>query len=340
MSEMTNSKNSSKVTYAEIARVAGVSEATVSRVLNGDERVAADRAKSVQDAVKKLGYKKNRIASALASGKTGLIAVVIDDDLSVFSDPFWATVSQGVSRVLMQNELQTLLMVSSVQNTESPVAHYLQGGEVDGVIFFQLHNETLVRRLKRAGIPVVIAGSPREGNGFIYVDTDNVGGAVQATQHLIERGCKKIATITGDVTASAGRQRLEGYEIALTEAGRRVTKNLIVAGDFSFESGRAAMSKLLKTTQDIDGVFAANDLMASGAIAELRDYGLRIPQDVKVVGFDDSLISQTSRPLLTTVRQDIEGLGAAVAETIIGLVRKEPVKSQILPTTLVVRDSS
>jgi DNA-binding LacI/PurR family transcriptional regulator len=337
---MSTLKTQSKITYAELAKVAGVSEATVSRVLNGDERVAADRVERVMSAVAQTGYKKNRIASALASGKTGLIAVVIDDDLSIFSDPFWSTVTQGVSRVLMENELQTLLMVSSVANPESPVAHYLQGGEVDGVIFFQLHNETLAKRLKKSGIPVVIAGTPKPGSGFVFADTDNYGGAQQAVHHLLHRGCKKIATITGDISASAGRQRLEGYEAALKEAGRPVLKKLIIEGDFSFESGRAAMAKLLKVQPEVDGVFAANDLMASGAIAELRDRGMYIPQDVRIVGFDDSLIAHTSRPMLTTVRQDIDGLGAAVAESIIKLVRGETVRSQILPTTLVVRDST
>jgi DNA-binding LacI/PurR family transcriptional regulator len=134
-------KSAPRATYAEIAKTAGVSEATVSRVLNGDENVHPDRSKAVNAAVKKLGYKKHRAASALASGRTGLIAVVIDDDLSIFADPFWATVTSGISRVLMENELQTLLMVTPLESVDGPVAHYLMGGEVDGAIFFQLHKD-------------------------------------------------------------------------------------------------------------------------------------------------------------------------------------------------------
>jgi DNA-binding LacI/PurR family transcriptional regulator len=294
----------------------------------------------VNDAVAKLGYKKNRIASALASGRTGLIAIVIDDDLTLFADPFWATVSSGISRVLMDYELQTLLMVSSVNNVESPVAHYLQGGEVDGAIFFQLHNDVLVRRLKKAGLPVVIAGTPRTSADIVYADTDNFGGAVLGTRHLIQRGCQNVATITGDTETSAGRQRLEGYQQAHKEVGKVADKKLIVQGDFSFESGKLAMAKLLKINPDVDGVFAANDMMALGAIAELRDRGKYIPQDVAIVGFDDSLIAQTSRPALTTVKQDIEGLGAAVAESMIQLLNGEPAQPRILPTTLVIRDSA
>jgi DNA-binding LacI/PurR family transcriptional regulator len=336
----TGVKSQSRVTYADIAEVAGVSEATVSRVLNGDTRVKADRAQRVHDAVTSLDYKKNRIASALASGRTGLIAIVIDDDLTLFSDPFWATVSSGVSRVLMENDLQTLLMVSSVNSVDSPVAHYLQGGEVDGAIFFQLHNDVLVRRLQKSGFPVVIAGTPRTSTDIVYADTDNFGGAAQATRHLLSRGCQNIATITGDLEASAGRQRLEGFQQAHKEIGKIVPKKFILEGDYSYESGRAAMAKLLKITPMVDGIFAANDVMALGAIAELRDRGKYIPQDVAIVGFDDSLVAQTARPPLTTVKQDIEGLGAAVAELIIQLLNGEEVQPRILPTTLVSRETA
>jgi DNA-binding LacI/PurR family transcriptional regulator len=140
--------------------------------------------------------------------------------------------------------------------------------------------------------------------------------------------------------ASAGRQRLEGFQQAHKEVGKIASKKLIIDGDYSYESGRAAMVKLLKMTPLVDGIFAANDLMALGAIAELRDRGKYIPQDVAIVGFDDSLVAQTSRPALTTVKQDIEGLGAAVAELIIQLLNGEVVEPRILPTTLVIRDSA
>lgn len=330
----------SRITYADIAKQAGVSEATVSRVLNGDTRVKADRQERVNAAVAELGYKKNRIASALASGRTGLIAIVIDDDLSIFDDPFWARVSRGVSRVLMQNELQTLLLVSSETTLDSPVAHYLQGGEVDGAIFFQVHNDQLIKQLQAQGLAVVMAGTPQAGTKVPFADSDNFGGAVQATTHLISSGCQHLVTITGDVDASAGRQRLEGFKQAISQHGLSVDKKLIVRGDYSFESGRSAMSKLLIAGSKIDGVFAANDLMALGAMAEIREFGLRVPEDIRVVGFDDSVMSMASVPTLTTVRQDIEGLGEAVAELMINQLQSNAVTPKILPTTLVARDSA
>ena len=333
-------KTKPRPTYAEIAKVAGVSEATVSRVLNDDPKVNPDRVARVQEAVQKLGYKKHRAASALASGKSGLIAIVIDDDLSVFADPFWASVSSGVSKVLMDNEHQALLLVASVDSVDGPVAHYLQGGEVDGAIFFQLHKDALVRRLTKQGMPVVIAGTPHSSTEFTYVDCDNFGGGLQATKHLFGMGRKNVVTITGDTLATAGRQRLEGFMQAYRENGKVAAKKLVGHGDWSLESGKAQMRALLASNEDIDGVFAANDLMAVGAIAVIEEAGLRVPEDIAVIGFDDSVIAQSSRPGLTSVRQDIVRLGEVVAELMIKKLAGEDVDSVILPTELVLRESA
>ena len=327
-------------TYAVIAKTAGVSEATVSRVLNGDESVHPERARRVQEAVEKLGYKKNRVASALASGRTGLIAVVIDDDLSVFSDPFWGTVTSGVSRVLMENGLQTVLMVSPVGSVDGGVAHYLRSGEVDGAIFFVLHSDVLVNNLRKLGLPLVITGTPHTSNEIPFVDTDNFGGAYSATKHLMNQGCKKVAVITGDIGTTAAKQRLDGYLQAYREIGHIPSKGLICEGDYSFESGQEHARRLLETHPDIDGIFASNDLMAMGAINVLEDAGRSVPNDVRIVGFDDSLMARTSRPALTTIRQDVVALGEAAGALMIAQLNGEEVVPVILPTELVVRASA
>lgn len=331
---------STRPTYAVIAKAANVSEATVSRVLNGDDSVHPDRARRVNEAVEKLGYKKNRVASALASGRTGLIAVVIDDDLSVFSDPFWGTVTSGVSRVLMENNLQTVLMVSPVGSVDGGVAQYLKSGEVDGAIFFALHSDNLVTKLKKQGLPLVITGTPHSINDVAFVDTDNFGGAYTATKHLMSTGCKKIAIITGDIGTTAAKQRLDGYLQAYREGGHVPAKGLICEGDYSFASGQQHTKKLLEAHPDIDGIFASNDLMAMGAISVLQDSGIDVPGQVKVVGFDDSLIAQTARPGLTTIRQDVVALGEAAGSLMIAQLNGEDVEPIILPTELVIRTSA
>ena len=327
-------------TYSAIAKAAGVSEATVSRVLNGDERVNPERTAAVLKAVDDLGYRKNRAATALASGRTGLIAVVIDDDLSIFADPFWGTVTSGISRVLMENHLQTVLMVTSVNNVDGPVAHYLESREVDGAIFFQLHKDAMVRKLAKAGLPIVITGSPHTDADLTFVDTDNFGGGHAATKHLMNRGCKKVAIITGDIETTAGHQRLDGYNQVYRELGRVPAKTLIKQGDYSYESGHVQMQHLLAENPDVDGVFACNDLMALGAIAAIEEAGKTVPDDIAVIGFDDSIPARTSRPQLSTVRQDINALGEAAAQLMIAQLNGEPVESRIMPIELVLRESA
>ena len=333
-------KNPNKLTYTQIAREAGVSEATVSRVLNGDTRVNPERAARVHETVAKLGYKKNRAASALASGRTGLVAVVIDDDLSVFADPFWAIVTSGVSRVLMEHNVQTQLLVGINTQAQERVSSFLDPAAVDGAIFFQVHDENLIYQLEQDGLPVVMAGTPDIHLHFLHADTDNVGGAKLATQHLIDRGRVNIATITGEIDASAGAQRLNGFLSVHENLGRVVPKSMIAHGDYTHDSGFAAMKKLLDNNEKIDGVFAANDLMAVGAMAAINDRGLRVPSDIAVVGFDDSIVAQTCRPQLTTVRQDIAGLGAAAAELMVAQLQGEQPKPKLLETSLVIRETT
>jgi DNA-binding LacI/PurR family transcriptional regulator len=327
-------------TYTVIAKAAGVSEATVSRVLNGDESVHPDRAKRVLEAVEKLGYRKNRVASALASGRSGLIAVVIDDDLSVFSDPFWGTVTSGVSRVLSENGIHTVLMVSPVGSVDGGVAHYLKSGEVDGAIFFVLHSDALVNNLKKLGMPMVIAGTPHSSLDIPFVDTDNFGGAYAGTKHLINQGCQKVAIITGDIGTTAAKQRLDGYLQAFRETGKVPAKGLICEGDYSLGSGMEHTMNLLEKHPDVDGIFASNDLMAAGAVTVLQDMGKRVPEDVKVVGFDDALIAQTTRPALTTVRQDVVALGEAAGTLMIAQLNGEDVQPIITTTDLIIRGSA
>ena len=331
----------SRTTYAEIAELAGVSKATVSRVMNGDTKVHPDRMAAVLAAVEVKGYKLNRAARALSTGRTGLIAVVIDDDVSALADPFWGIVISGISRELMHSELQTLLLVTPLNSTDGPVAHFLARGEVDGAIFIQMHKDNLARKLHKQGLPVVAMGEPGpKAAGIPFADTDNVAGGAMAVNHLFSRGCQTVATITGDIVTSAGQNRLQGYEKAVREQGLEVDKGLIGFADWTFESAKTVMLRLLAKNPDIDGVFAANDLMAIGAIAAIEERGKRVPDDIAVVGFDDSLVAQTHRPAITTVRQDFVGLGAAVAETMLAITRGEKPKSIMLPTELIIRESA
>ena len=328
------------VTLADIAASSGVSPATVSRVLNGDERVASERAEAVRRAVAELGYAPNRGARSLASGKTGLVAVVIDNNLTVFSDPFWAMVTKGISAKLLEHGMQSLLMVTDLATYDHTVGVSLSPRQVDGAIFFQVHREELLYELQELGLPIVVAGRPQRTDRLTFVDSDQMAGAREATEFLIKAGRKNIATITGDILASAAQMRLEGYKQGMRNSGLVVDPAMIAIGDYSYESGRVAMESLLDSGRPIDGLFAANDVMAVAAMSVLESRGLSIPRDVSVIGFDNSQTAIIARPELTSVHQDIEGLGVAAAEVMLAEIAGSEPESRTLPTHLVIRNST
>ncbi|MEY5144886.1 MAG: HTH-type transcriptional regulator CelR [Actinomycetota bacterium] len=330
----------SNVTLSDIAERAGVSPATVSRVLNGDSRVNPARVARINKVIEELGYAPNRAARTLATGRTGLVAAVIDSNLNVFSDPFWGVITTGVSRALQDSNMQALLMVRPLNEVDPQVITMLTPGHVDGAIFFQLHNDDVVRRLQALGLPCVIVGRPDDAAAFPYVDSDNFGGAEIATTHLIQRGCRTIATIAGNVSLSAGRLRLDGYRSALSRAGIPVEDSLVHVGDWTDESGETAMAELLSRRPDIDGVFIANDSMAIGALAALDERGIDIPNQVAVIGFDNMFAGRLGRRQLTTVQQDVEALGATAASMVIEAIQGATPASVVLPTHLVVRETA
>ena len=332
--------NRTKITLADIAESAGVSPATVSRVLNGDPRVAADRVERVNRAIQELGYSPNRAARTLVTGKTGLVAAVIDSNLNVFADPFWGQITTGISQALQEANFSALLMVRPLDVEDPSVVASLAPGQVDGAIFFQLHNDDTVNLLQDMGLPLVVVGRPDESSKLVYVDSDNFGGAVKATEHLVQRGCRRVATVAGNQQLSSGRLRLEGYRTALSQAGVPFDESLVAYGDWTDESGAAAMRALLDARPDIDGVFVANDLMALGAMSVLEERGLKVPDQVAVVGFDNMFGGRLGRQQLTTVEQDVQGLGAKAASMVIQMIDGGKPSSVVLPTTLLVRETA
>lgn len=332
--------NRAKITLADIAETAGVSPATVSRVLNGDPRVSAERVARVNEAISELGYSPNRAARTLVTGKTGLIAAVIDSNLNVFADPFWGQITTGISQALQEANFQALLMVRPLDVEDPSVVASLAPGQVDGAIFFQLHNDDTVTLLQDMGLPLVVVGRPEESSKLTYVDSDNFSGAHQATKHLIDRGCTAIATVAGDQQLSSGRLRLDGYRKALTEAGISFDESRVAYGDWTDAGGEQAMRTLIERDPRIDGVFVANDLMALGAMSVLEEKGRSIPDDVAVVGFDNMFAGRLGRQQLTTIEQDVQGLGAKAAAMVIRMIDGEKPKSVVLPTRLIVRDTA
>ena len=331
-------------TLEEVASLASVSIATVSRVVNRSPNVRADTRQAVEEAIERLGYVPNRAARTLVTRRTDTIALVVSESESrVFSDPFFPAIVEGITAAIAETELQLLLLLAQGEREHEKVERYLRQGHVDGVILMSLHGEDpLPRALTEAGVPTVLSGRPRPGERLPYVDADNRGGAEAATAHLLSAGRTTVATITGPLDMTAAIDRSQGYADALSAAGRAVRDELVENGDFGEDSGARAMRALLEREPGVDGVFVANDLMAIGALAALRSAGRRVPGDVAVVGFDDIAAASASTPPLTTVRQPLELMTKAMAELLLGRMAGsvDGDERAVFPTEIVRRASA
>ena len=331
-------------TLEEVARAAGVSRATASRVVNGSPSVRVEARESVERAVAQLGYVPNRVSRSLVTRRIDSIGVVIAEPTGrIFGDPFFAEVLRGISAGLAARQLQLVLVISQSPEEERRAARYLTGGHVEGVILFSLHgDDALPEHLQSNGVPVVVGGEPPRGTRVSYVDNDNHGGAFAAVKHLIEQGRTRVATITGPLDMPAGVTRRLGYHDALRAAGRTPDADLEECGEFTREGGQRAMEVLLQRYPDIDAVFAASDLMAAGALSALYTAGRRVPEDVAVVGFDDSIIALSTQPALSSVHQSMEVMGRELVSVLLQTVdaRDHVLRRVVLETELIVRQSS
>ena len=340
---MNAKRNGGPATLEQVARIANVSRATVSRVVNGDRRVGEPARMAVEAAVRELGYIPNRAARSLVTRRSDSIAVVIPEPTGqVFGDPFFPRVLRGISDALAEEEMQLVLLMPQGRADELRVERYLAAGHTDGVLLVSLHgSDPLPRDLQRRGISVVVGGRP-PGSGITYVDVDNRGGAGSAVRHLIDIGRRHVATIAGPQDMPPGADRLAGYHETLASAGRTVEDRLIEVADFTVGGGRAAMERLLERSPDIDAVFAASDLIALGALGALQAAGRAVPNDVAIVGFDDSPLAASALPPLSSVRQPIEEMGREMTRLLLHGIRNagDSPRRVILDTSLVARRSS
>ena len=350
--------SSSPPTLEQVAVLAGVSRATVSRVVNGSPKVSPAVRARVERAVAKVGYVPNRAARSLVTRRADSVALVVSEPHArFFSEPFFAGMVRGGSAALAETGVQLLLLIAQDLPDRGRLERYVVGGHVDGVLLASLHgDDPLPGTLERAGVPAVLvgrlaggvrgtAGAPPRTIGAApasYVDADNRGGARAAVEHLAGRGRRRIATITGPLDMGVGLDRLEGYRDGLAAAGLAGSGDLVEPGDFTEESGATAMARLLTRPGDpVDAVFAASDLMAAGALRALRAAGRRVPEDVAVVGFEDSAVARYAQPPLTTVRQPIEEMGRQATRLLLAQIAGEAGGMHlILETELVVRSST
>ncbi|GGJ85797.1 LacI family transcriptional regulator [Streptomyces camponoticapitis] len=331
-------------TLEEVAAHAGVGRGTVSRVVNNSPRVRESTRELVERAIAELGYIPNRAARALAGNRTDAVALVIPEtEKRFFAEPYFSDVLHGVGTGLADTEMQLLLTLVRTEKERRRFLQYARAGRVDGVLMVSVHgSDPLPDLLAETGMPTVLSGRRTAGESVSYVDSDNVDGARSAVRHLAETGRRRIATITGPLDMYVAQCRLGGYREAVAAAGGGADPSWTAHGDFTEESGRRAMTELLARHPDLDAVFAASDVMAAGALHSLRAAGRRVPENVAVVGFDDSPIAAHTDPPLTSVRQPVEEMGRAMARVLLEAIDDPAAPRQhvVLPTELVRRTSS
>jgi DNA-binding LacI/PurR family transcriptional regulator len=331
-------RSAGRPTIDEVAGRAGVGRGTVSRVINGSPQVSPRARAAVEQAISELGYVPNRAARALVTHRTNSVALVVSESGErFFAEPFFGRAVQAISSALSGVDIQLLLAIAQSPEERHRLEAYLTRQHVDGALLLSLHGQDpLPAYLEERGVPTVRAGRPTAAEFAFCVDADNMGGARQAAEHLAGRGRKRVAAIAGPQDMAVGVARLAGYREVFGHG------ELVEFGDFSEESGAAAMRRLLARRADLDGVFAASDPMAAGAMRVLKEAGRRIPDDVAVVGFDDSEIARHTEPALTSVHQPVEAMGREMVRLLLARINGDepPVAEIVLRTKLVVRQSS
>jgi DNA-binding LacI/PurR family transcriptional regulator len=321
----------------DVAMAAGVSRGTVSRALNGGRNVSGPALSAINRAIRQTGYVINPHARSLATQRSKSVAFVLAEPQDrLFEDPNFHILLRGCTQA--DNDITVLLMLASTQEERKRVSRFVTAGHVDGVLLVSPHTDSpLVDELVAQDVPVVACGRPLGHERDIsYVAADDRDGARQMVRYLTSKGYRRIGMITGPRDTPGGVDRLAGYRDVLGNS----EGDLVVAGDYTQSSGEAAMTRLLTQAPDLDAVFVASDLTAAGALAALRKAGRRVPDDVAVAGFDDSRIAAACHPPLTTIRQPWARISNEMVRLLLRLVDGDENSAVILPTELVIRESS
>jgi len=327
----------------DVARLAGVSRATVSRVLNGGRSVSEAKAAKVFAAVGALGFSVNQTARHLRKGHTGSVAFVISEKHEqLFEDPNFGIRVKTFTQELEKHGLHLLVSIAQDHQEEAFLGNYLTAGHVDGVLLAMLNDgDPLLAGLLEAGIPLVVLGRPPDGleKAVPWAAMDDEGAAYEATRFLMAQGRRRVGTIAGPLDGTSGQDRFQGFRKAL---GRAYRKGLVEEGDWSLESGRRGAGALLDRYGDLDGLFVASDLMAAGAIKALKRAGRRVPRDVAVIGVDNSAAALTTDPSLTTMRNPFEETAQAAVSLLYDRMSGVSLGPQyvVLPSQLVRRGSA
>ncbi len=331
-----------RATIFDVAHEANVSRGTVSRLLNGERYVSESSRHAIEAAIAKVGYVRNMAARNLASQRTRAIGLIVHEPHSVFlEDPNIGAILLGTNERLSEDDYQLVCLIIGSDRDSARVADFLRGGFVDGAIIVSAReHDPIALALAEMRLPAVTVGHPSDLPDIAFVGIDNRTAAREVTERLRDTGRSRIGMIAAALDRDSGADRLSGFRDALAD---RFDPHLVVDYPlYSRQTGMDGMQALLARDPHIDGVFAASDAIAAGAIDALRLHGRRVPDDVGIVGFDDSDWALRCQPLLSTVRQPADLLGRTAASIVLDLVNGIPVEriGTFLPTEIVWRDSA
>ena len=335
------------LTLEDIAQMAGVSRATVSRILNNRVGARSKARDTVLEIIERTGFQPNVAARSLASQRTYVIGHVIPQRADfVFTDPYLTQLSQAIAHSCEQSEyILALFLITSESEEKKLYTRIANKGLLDGVIIHAGQGPLvyeLIEKLSSKNIPFVISGrAPLKSSHVSYVAVDDLQGAYSAVSHLFQLGRKRIAIVTGDLhfEPGPGLDRLAGYRKALEERGVNIIEELIGSGDFTEESGYNATKQVLKHKPD--AIFVSSDKMALGTLRALKELGISVPDDIAIVGFDDVQPSWHATPPLTTVRVPIEAMGRSLVSMLFDIIENgaKPPRRLLFDTELIIRKS-
>jgi LacI family transcriptional regulator len=332
-----NSKISVPVTIEMVAQLAGVSPSTVSRILNGTAVVSELKKEAVDNAIAQLGFVPNPVARGLAGGRTLSIGVVTQ----AMDSPFYGAALRGIEDELDPAGYSPLFVSGHWDaKAEARCIEVLRSRRVDGIVVLtgRLTDHALKQYAKT--IPLVVTGRNLKASGLYSLNFDNVEGARMATQHLLDLGHRHIGFISGQLQHPDAQERLRGYRLAIESAGIAFDPQLMIEGEYNEVSGLKAVGELLQRNPAMSAIFAGNDQMAAGALLGLHRHGLKVPQDISLVGFDDLPTSMYATPPLSTVHQPAYELGRLAASAMLQMLSGKTPGLEVPVPRLIQRESS
>ncbi|MFS0864515.1 catabolite control protein A [Fredinandcohnia sp. 179-A 10B2 NHS] len=329
------------VTIYDVAREANVSMATVSRVVNGNPNVKPTTRKKVLEAIERLGYRPNAVARGLASKKTTTVGVIIPDISSIF----YSELARGIEDIATMYKYNIILSNSDQnKDKEFHLLNTMLGKQVDGIVFMSGNiTEEHISEFEKSPVPIVLAATVERSNTVPSVTIDSEQASFDAVSELAAKGHKKIAFVSGPMSEPVNSEKkLAGYKRALETAGLSFNEEYVVEGDYTYDSGIEGFERLNELADKPTAIFVATDEMALGVIHSAQDLGISIPDDIEIIGFDNTRLALMVRPQLTSVVQPMYDIGAVAMRLLTKYMNKEQVDEQIvvLPHRIEYRDST